>query len=392
MNRYGGFRPVIIGQFGPPVLACLRSWGRQGWRPGFICLARNDTPPPTSRYLDQWFRLDPRLLYTDQGLRVLRSCLESFNASGLLCISEKLAMWLDGNRESLKDFALWLPPAETVQKILSKKYQIETAEKSGLTNLPTYYLSKERLDALDAVPEDHFPLCLRPSGEGEVKPGFKVEFIQTRKMGRDFIQGRSRIDKQLIAQPYRDLPNLVVHGARSADDVVYGLQGFLVRRKFQGLTLTIRPMDLSAEFSSRCLEFVSKLGLVGNFHFEFLYDPETEDAYFLEINARLGGTTAKVFACGYDEPTLALQAYGEQVRTNSKVRYCTASSKLALTKYLYYTLKGKITPLDSPLEGKMARIFNTLRGLAFYRDDVLDLRDVSGTWAFYRQALLGKLS
>ena len=393
MNSGRGFRPVIIGQFGPPVLACLRSWGRQGWTPGFVWLAGKGNAPPASRYLDDWIRLDPGLLHTEKGLLAVRAYLESFNADGLLCIQEDLAMWLDRNRDFFKGFSLWLPPAENVQRVLSKSCQIEAAGKAGLSNLPTYYLDKRNSsNILHSVPEDHIPLCVRPGGEGGVVPNFKVEFIETPGQGLDFIRNFEIIEKPLIAQPYKNLPNLVVHGARSADGSVYGLQGFLVARKFQGLTLTIRALDLPGEVGRGCRDFIRELDIVGNFHFEFLYDPVSQDAYFMEINTRLGGTTAKVFSCGYDEPVLALQAFGEEVVLDDRVRNCTASSKLALMKYLYYTVAGRITPLDYPIESKWKRFGNTLRGLAFYRDDIISFRDLKGTLAFYRQALLGKIS
>lgn len=384
------FRPMILGQFSPQVLACVRSWGRQGWQPGFISIGHDDIPAPKSRYLRQWFHIRPDLLQTDAGLEAVRACMESFQASGLICIQEKLAMWLDENRQALEDFQVWVAPFWTTERVLSKRRQIQTAKKVGLDTLPTYELDQDRLDVLQDVSESHFPLCLRPSGEGGVVPGFKVKFIQTWQEGREFVQSFQSIKSPLIAQPFRNLPNLVVHGARSLDGENFGLQGFLVERKFEGLTLTIRPMELSLDFEKRCIEFTREMDIVGNYHFEFLYDPCSQESYFLELNARLGGTTAKVCALGYDEPVFALQAFGIQASQNQKAVKGMAASRLALAKYLHYSIANKITPLDYPKEPKWKRIACTLGAMATCRDDVISLGDLKGTVAFYRQALAGK--
>jgi hypothetical protein len=107
-----------------------------------------------------------------------------------------------------------------------------------------------------------------------------------------------------------DLPNLVVHGARTIGGTSIGLHAFLVDRKFETVTLSIRPTVLEKDLEEKCIEFTNHFDVIGNYHFEFLIDRKNGSIYFLEINNRLGGTTAKVFALGYDEPLLALQSYG----------------------------------------------------------------------------------
>jgi hypothetical protein len=385
-------RPMILGQFSPPALACVRSWGEQGWRPGLICIRKTNGPLPASRRLGAAYSLHPDLLYREEGLDAVRGCLESFRADGLLCIQESLGVWLDQHREALDGFDLWVPPAAAVKRVLSKRAQIEAARRVGLSVLPTWLLDTHTLGVLEDVPDDLFPLCLRPSGEGGVAPGFKVRSVRNREEARSFVLGLRRIDAPLIAQPFRNLPNLVVHGARSAQDRSFGLQGFLVARKFEGLTLTIRPVELQKDLVRRCIDFTRELGVVGSYHFEFLYDPRTEEAHFLEVNARLGGTTAKVFACGYDEPVLALQAFGAggERKKRRAVRNVTASSRLALGKYVVQALTRRITPLDYPQEPDWARVAKALWGMARYRDDVISSMDVKGTLSFYRQVLADK--
>jgi hypothetical protein len=197
------------------------------------------------------------------------------------------------------------------------------------------------------------------------------------------------------------LPNLVVYGARAIAGDSIGLQGFLVERKFEGVTLTIRPATLEKEFLDRCIDFTNYFNVTGNYHFEFLMDKEKNSILFLELNNRLGGTTAKVFALGYDEPLLALQSYGvltaspgtsnqKAVSSNGqsstidyRPRNKIVSSKKALLKYLYYTLRGRLTALDYPLEPSVVRIAKTIYGFLRYRDDVFTLGDIKGSMALY---------
>ncbi|MFH0812728.1 MAG: hypothetical protein V2A69_07790, partial [Pseudomonadota bacterium] len=230
----------------------------------------------------------------------------------------------------------------------------------------------------------HFPLCLRPSDPAMVKPTFKVRLVNSVAELKNFVASFQKIEKPIIAQPFMNMPNLVVHGARTVTGSTIGLQAFLVERKFEGVTLTIRPTSLDKALSDKCVAFTDHFNLVGNYHFEFLVDPATGSTYFLELNNRLGGTTAKVYACGYDEPLLALQVYGVIESSNQKkIRNVVVSSKQALLKYLLYTVKGGLTPLDYLTESSALRIAKTLYGLLAYRDDVFTLCDVRGALALY---------
>jgi carbamoylphosphate synthase large subunit len=169
------------------------------------------------------------------------------------------------------------------------------------------------------------------------------------------------------------------------------MQAFLVERKFEGVTLTIRPTNLDRNLCEKCIAFTDEFGLTGSYHFEFLFDPGTRDTYFLEVNSRLGGTTAKAYACGYDEPLFALQAYGVRCNNQTQLTYTTVSSKQALLKYMYYTLMNRLTLLDYPLESKLARMMRALWGLFVYRDDVFNVRDIPGSLTLYAANLKGKI-
>lgn len=382
-NTGSTVRPVIVASFGPPALACIRSWGEQGFPVGMICIQSKKEIRPASKYLTDYASLAPGELYTESGIGTISKFLKRFRASGIICISETIASWLNNYRSTLLgDVACWFPESSIIKNVLSKERQIEAAQHIGFNILPTYKIYKDLESASKILPK-HFPLCLRPSDPGTVKPIFKVHLVSSSAELKNFIESFHKIEKPIIAQPFMNLPNLVVHGARTVTGSTIGFQSFLVERKFEGVTLTIRPTELDDDLRDKCIAFTDYFNVTGNYHFEFLVDPATGSTYFLELNNRLGGTTAKVYACGYDEPLLALQAYGIKGSNKKKVRNVVVSSKQALLKYLFYTLKDRLTPLDYPSESNAERMAKAIYGVFRYKDDVLLLRDVRGSLALY---------
>lgn len=348
-----------------------------------VCIRSKREPTPDSRYLDSFTTLPPEKVNKTDGIQIVNEFLTEFRASGVICINERIACWLNDHRRVFPpDVALWLPPNGTIRDLLSKRKQIEIAHEVGLDILPTYFITRDEA-ALNSIALEDFPLCLRPTEGGTVQPAFKVHQANTPEELKTYIASRQEIEKPIIAQPFMNLPNLVVHGARTTSGETIGVQAFLVERKFEGVTLTIRPTTLERDLRSKCIEFTNRFNLTGNYHFEFLIDKNGGSVYFLELNSRLGGTTAKVYACGYDEPMLALRAYGIKGSTLKIPQDRTVSSKEALLKNFYYTLTNRLTPLDFPDEPWPIRMFKTLLGLFWYRDDVFNLGDVKGSISFY---------
>lgn len=374
-------RPVILGAFGPPTLACIRSWGRAGLAPGLIAVQGPGEPRPASKYLAGSVCLSRDDLYTERGLEIILRFLGDFDASGLTCIDENIAQWLNEQLPNLPaNIPLWLPPADMLRRVLDKAEQIEAARQVGLNVLPTYLFST--CDFTEEIPSDHFPLCLRPSAPGTVEPTFKVQNVASPAELRTFLAAME-FRGPVIGQPFRNLPNLVVHGTRTTAGETLGMAGFLVERKFQGVTLTLRPTALSADFKARCVAFTEAMALVGHYHFEFLYDGATGENHFLEINHRFGGTTAKVLVCGYPEPLYALRAQGYDIPVPATERPMTVSSLKALGKSAYFALRGRLTALDYPEESTSRRLWSTVKCLASCRDEVFAWDDLPGTAAFY---------
>ena len=387
-------RPVILGQFGPPTLACIRSWGKQGLSVGMICIKSKGESDPKSKYLTDFITLLPGELYTEEGIQIIREFLIKYRATGITCITESISCWVNENRQMLpNEVTLWIPSSQTIHELLSKQKQIDVACRVGFDVLPTYLIDKNS-ETIDHIAKDHFPLCLRPDDPATVTPVFKAHLVHSHEELIEYVKSMQKIGSPIVAQPFMHLPNLVVHGARTVNGDSIGLQGFLVERKFEGLTLTIRPTQLEKDFLDKCIDFTSHFNVTGNYHFEFLVDKKNGSTYFLELNNRLGGTTAKVYACGYDEPLLVLQSYGilptspetgnqKPASSNQQIKNKTVSSKQFLLKYLYYTIKGRLTPLDYPSEPKWKRILKTIYGILKYKDDVFTFRDIKGSMALY---------
>lgn len=376
-------RPVIVSSFGPPALACMRSWGKQKFQVGMVCIGSGKESRPSSAFLSDYTILPRELLYTEEGIQIIIEFLREFRASGVTCIEERIACWInDFQQEFPRDVDIWLPANDIIRDVVSKEKQIEVAHKVGFQVLPTYVVDKEGR-SINQVLSDHYPLCLRPDDPAKIKPTFKVKLIYSEAELKKFIETLQKINCPVLAQPFMNLPNLVVHGARTVSGTSIGLEGFLVERKFEGVTLTIRPTMLSPELRDKCIDFTNHFKLTGNYHFEFLMDRVTDLTYFLEINNRLGGTTAKVYACGYDEPLLALQSYRVKGSNEIKIRNTVVSNKQALVKYLLYTIKGRLTPLDHPHERKPLTLLKTIYGFLRYRDEVVSFRDIRGSFALY---------
>ena len=321
------------------------------------------------------------------GLARSIAFISDFATDILLTINEEFSCLLDRNRHLLPEGVrlMFSGNCET-RAILSKGRQIETARRVGMSLLPTWEISNSGFD-LSEVADANFPLCLRPSEPGGVIPPFKVDIVRSVKELELFIQRIEQFKSTILVQPFINVPNLVVHGARGPDGTTCGVEGFLVERKFEGVTLTIRPFEINDELIRQCMAFVEVFGVVGPYHFEFLYDPATQTPWFLELNSRLGGTTAKVMACGYDEPAWALKAFGYDVDPGTFCNGATGSSKKALGKFLLGALRGKLTPLDYPEEPRWKRILVALYGLAVWRDDVFAWDDLPATLALYGLSL-----
>lgn len=383
---------AILSRFSPPALSFLKSCQQKNIKTVFLWIGSPSEPAPASLFIQHLHRFPEALVLKEEGIGMIGSILGRYNNVSLYTINESMAKWLASNKRELGPaIQLMLQEQKAIDNILSKQQQADAATKAGLSLLKTYYLTGDA-ESLASIRERDYPLCIRPSSPGAVSPSFKVEILPDRRSLENFMTGRRYSGKGIMAQPFLNVPNLVVHGSRRGDGQTLGLQGFLVEKKFEGLTLTIRPLDLPRPFLSKCIRFTEIMGIIGPYHFEFLYDTEKNTSWFLEINARLGGTTAKVYALGYDEPGFLLQAFDHPVAITDQICNRTAASKLALLKYLVHLLQGKTTILDFSIHKKnYQKILATITGLLFYKDDILSMKDFQGAKYLYLDSIRGSL-
>lgn len=371
-------RPVIIGNFGPPTLACIRSWGEKGCKVGFVCIAPPSAPIPKSKHLESVVILPPEQRFKLQGLEIIEKYLREFGATGLMAISEEIACWLYENQEVLPDsVGMWMNTPEALRNLLSKKNQIAIAREVGFDVLPTYLISTAA--DIQGISGKDYPLCLRPSDAGTVIPAFKVEYLENESGFMKLINNLTKFEKPIVAQPFLMLPNLNIHASRSASGELLGTQSFLVRRKFKGVSLTFEPYRIDAEFFQKCSSLAEKLAVQGPFDIEFLYDKKKDKIYFIELNNRFGGATAKAFACGYDEPYYALKSYGVDCGVPRKIKNVVVASRQALVKCTLATINKTLTPFDYPSENAINRISFLLKSFITHHDDVFSFADLKGS-------------
>lgn len=366
-----GIRPALIGPYGPAQIACLRSWRRLGLTPLFIHVG--DHPLPLGRHVAAaCLHLPPDLIGTMAGAKRLTVFLDREKASGLTCLAESLAAWINdlSGAESLPPgVAPWVPGPEALTRLSSKAAQCDAAVACGLPVLPRLAVGR---DDAATVPADAFPLVLRPDDTGAAAPGFKVRLVPDRAALSAFLGGLRRLDRPLVGQRLVVGPNLVVHGARTPQGEVFALTAFRADRKFEGVTLRIRPAALDPALAVGCARFAEAMGVTGCFHFEFIEDRDGHP-WFLEMNGRLGGTTGKVFALGYDEPRHHLAAFEPALRAGTPDRLASAATaataRQAVVRATLLHLRGRQDPLDYPVLTRGQAVAEAAAGLLWWREE-----------------------
>lgn len=375
-------RVVLLGPLVPASLTFARSCKAHNVRP--YLLEPGPGPGLWHRYARSWAAgatLGPAREGTPEGLAAIRRYVDAVTADALIAIGDESQHWLAVNRAVLEPRCLLLAPSvSSLEAVSSKDRQIRLALEAGFEVLPTWYLDAPA--AVAAIPWSSFPLCLRPSCPAAVEPSFKVRVVQTPEALARILEGLRFVSAPLIAQPFKALPNLVVHGARTEAGRILTMAGFLATRKFEGMTLSLRRWRIPLAVEAACRSFVDAVRLAGCFHFELLCSPTDERAYFLEINARLGGTTDKVTRLGYDEPMLCLAAFGLLDADASRIAPSTSRgvvNKRTVVRHLISALAGKLSEIDYPPAGRIRSALRSLFELLVFKDSTFDWRDPWGS-------------
>lgn len=380
---------LLIGSWGPPYLTFARSLHRR--RIGVYLLEAGEMQRDPQKYSSALLgsdSIEPGLIGTPEGVDAIVRYARRIRASALTALNDHELVWLGEQRGAFEPWCrVLVPPPETLAPLLSKCRQLDLARSSGLDALPTYLLT--HVEDTDLIPESAYPLALRPDREEDVKPGFKVRLGRSPADLRAVMRGCHVVRSPIIAQPFQCLPNLVVHAVRSENGDIISTRCYVAPRKFEGLTLSIEPCPFPAGLERRCGDFASRAGITGCYHFDFLFSPTENRAYFLEVNIRMGGTTDKVMQTGFDEPALMLQAYGviSTQPSDPDSRYGRVVNKRTLLKHIVWAAKGKLTDFDYPNVSRARHVAYSLRDLLLAKDSVFDWQDLRGSlWYHLRKS------
>jgi predicted ATP-grasp superfamily ATP-dependent carboligase len=375
---------ALYGEFGPPILTTARSFRDAGIEA--VVLAIGSTKPSLwSNAVRSAALMTLGDVGTPAGISALNNFIQQTNAQALLAFWDPQMLWLAANQDSLPPGCkLLMSSKDALGAVQSKDDQLQVAQRCGFSVLPTWELSQ--VDDVCRIDHAAYPVCLRPSAPQGVTPTFKVEVLQSPSELKAFLAGRTWGPEPILVQPFLPHPSVVIHGVRSESGELLALEGFIAPMKFEGISLELRPFRMDERIAECCRNFVNEVGITGPFHFDLLYCAETGDFYYLEINARLGGTTDKVFRLGFDEPLLTLAAYGFEVpvRPYRAPKGRSVVNRKAVLKHMLCVAQGRLSPLDYPIAGGFRHLLLSLRCLLWDKDSIASVRDLRGTWLFFR--------
>ncbi|MGA3262812.1 MAG: hypothetical protein ABSC47_02070 [Terracidiphilus sp.] len=368
---------VLLG-FSPYLLAFARRVRSAGIRVHLIdlVLQPQDFVRRSSAVEPDGITLPWSLVGAPEGLAVILSFVDQVHADALLTTDDFTLIWLGKHRALFEPRCrLMIPQPAVLEPLLDKSHQIDRARECGFDLLPSWRLTCA--EAIAAIPDEAFPVVIRPRLADSARPSFKALVIHSREdLSRLYASTQWTLDP--LAQPFRLGPNYILHGVRAQSGELLDLRLFKAYRKYHGYTTSMAPAPLPASLESAARRFVQAEGLTGPFHFELLGAEADDRLYFLEINCRLGGTTAKVMQLGYDEPGLLLKAFNLQAPKPlpSLPVYPRATTISLNLLQALDALRNRSDPLAYPQLPRMRSFFAALREAAVVHDGLLDVRDL----------------
>lgn len=369
----------LLSEFGPAQIACLRSWRRAGHEVTFVHIADGAPLRFTLPRLARYHRIPWPLSARPEADDEVAAALADADVLAGVAYLEVARL------HALKAYAglrghVAGPDAALGPFLSAKLPQIALAERLGMRVLPTWSLQSPA--DMVMIPDAAFPVVIRPDTPRSARPAFKVRLVPDRaalsalavSLDPGFV---------LVAQSLAHFPNLVVHGARAASGTAPQMAAYLADWKFKGVTQRLVPAALDPVLAGQIRAFVDEIGFTGVFHFEFLAPPG-EEPIFLEVNGRMGGTTAKVGWCGWDEPGFLVASTGATPWPAYVHRDCTVSNRMSLVRRLFGLAGPGDDPLDYPTASRLRIAAGLACGFAAWHDEVMSLRDWRTTADFYR--------
>lgn len=373
---------AVAGPFGPPQLACLRSWRQLGLQTVFLHFDQFPLAQPFWGVADRYCFLGEVRELTNENCERAQEMLSQVDA--VVSVSEALTKTIWQLAEPLRaSLCVLSSPPNLLDKLESKSWQARVAASVGFNVLPTATFAPADAEHLRW---EEYPAILRPDRARAVKPLFKGMLCRTHAELISFCKSLQADSSDLVLQPYKLLPSLCVHAYRDSSGEMGGHVGFLAEFRLDGVSVGLVPHQLPRPLVAACRQFEETVGLAGAFHYDLLSSEETQSGWFLEVNPRLGGTTAKVLACGYDEPANLLAAFGLiELSPPGDARLATCISRIAATRFLRTLLCRQLSELDYPKSISVRSVIKLLMNLLTAKDEVLRLNDLTGTMALLSQ-------
>jgi hypothetical protein len=378
-------RSLVQLGFWAPSMAFLRRCKEAGIQLHLLRLGlENKKASPTSALTSEGGVVLWSEVGVEAGLKRIVEFTRHVNADAL-CTNDELSLfWLAQNRDLFEPVCrLMVSPAESIERLLEKSEQTKLAQQAGFHVLQSWLL--QTIADSDQIPEGAFPICLRPTRINTVHPGFKARKINSRAEIGSFLSSL-QWSSPLLAQPYCIGPNIVLHSVRSLSGEILQTESFLAYRKYRGFALSIQRIKTPDPLRDAAMRFAELANINGPFHFDLLKDASTGEIYFLEINCRMGGTTAKAVKLGYDEPMLALAAYGlipphppQPLKQRTRV-----TGKRALVAQVLSMLKQGPGDMDFPRHSRWRTAATALRELTTVPDALVSWQDMQGTLHYLR--------
>lgn len=376
----GALRIAMLGPLGPTQLACFESWRRAGLATQFIDTSDKPLPAWLRAIVGRYDYIGPLRGVDERAIEEISAALARGRSTGLICVAEALSIKLWNAADRWPDrVRLLLNSAATMNMLESKIEQIDLAQRAGFDVLPTTVLSAPASN-LSA----DFPLVLRPD-RASLDASFKAEFISSKDALERFLAGRGTGAPPIVAQRFIRGPSLVVHGSRYADGRHGPLFAFVSKIKNAGVAVALEPRSLDPRVATACKRFADLAELRGAFHFDLMIDEVDQRIWFLEVNARFGGTTGKVFAAGYDEPMVMLRAHGLVECADGAPRLHSVVNRVALARCLSNVFRGSASPIDYPYPDRRRLSMSALQAMLFCRDEVVSVRRLRTSMAFLSQ-------
>lgn len=387
-------KAAFLGNFGPPAITFARSCRAMGVLPYLIASPSGKrTSPLQISCFSGFHALSQSGFGTSRGIEELLKFVSESGVEALTSLSDDHCLWLARNADRIAaSCKLMLPSLKCLELVESKLRQIEVANQVGLRVLPTVLLRS--LEDVNRVHSGEFPVCLRPSVGNSVSPSFKVLVVTSQSELRSFLSGIKEFGEGIVAQPFRRLPNALIHCTSNERGDLLNCKGFLVDRKFEGLALRIRPLIVPEQLVSRIAAFSKALRLSGSYHYDFLTSPSSGEWFFLEVNARFGGTTEKVVWFGVDEPANCLAAYGLGTPRPPRLyrsRNGPVVNKRATIKHIVTLIRHRPDPADYPSTSRLHGMAASIGDLFLAKDSIADMRDIRGTVAFHLAGALRRI-